>query len=277
MVIKGDKLAKKKLSQLKQKVKKNGSKIQLDILYIGKSTASDIFIRNKRVAAESLGIKVNIHEFKKDIFHEIIRATCNNLNFNPNCTGYFFQLPIRKDLVEENVLDFIDPAKDVDGLTSTNLGRSIKNVKGALRPATVEAIISILNELKVRLKSKVVTIINDSNLIGKPLSTYLLGKGATVNVCNEFTKDLSSFTKEADIIVSAVGKANLVVEEMVKDKAIVIDAGITKVKGKTVGDVDFENVSKKAGAISPVPGGVGPLTVVCLLENLVKIYETNKE
>ena len=216
-----------------------------------------------------------IHRFKKNVSAESIRATCNSLNVDPNCTGYFVQLPIPDKFIKGNVLDAILPDKDVDCLTSTNLGRVMKNRKDAIYPSVVEAMIFMLKEQKIRLKSKKVTIVNDSNLIGKPLAGYFLSKAATVTICNEFTKDLAGYTKEAEILVTAVGKANLITEDMVSKKAIVLDAGFSKVKRNVRGDVDFDAVSKKAKAITPVPGGVGPLNIACLLENLHKLYREN--
>lgn len=277
MVINCTKLAKVKLRKIKEKIKKISLSLRLDILYIGNNPASKLFINSKKKTAEEIGIKINIHSFKQDVFFEIIKAICNNLNYDPNCTGYFVQLPIVPHLNDKNILDFIAPSKDVDCLTSTNLGKSFKGIVKSIKPATVEAIISILKYKKVRLKSKVITIINDSNLIGKPLAAYFLSKGATVIICNEFTKNLNEFTKSADILITAVGKAKLIKEDMVTNETIIIDAGITKHKGKTVGDVDFNPVSKKAKMITPVPHGIGPLTIACLFENLLKIYELQKK
>ena len=273
MIINCSKIANKKIRDIKNKIKKNKIKLSLDIIYIGRNKASDIYMKNKIQVADSIGVRVNVHKFKKDVFYEIIKAVCNNLNFDPNCTGYFFQLPIPQSLQGKNILDHIKIVKDVDCLTSTNLGKVLKNQNNVIRPATIEAIIAILKEIKATLKSKHIAIVNDSNLIGKPLATYFLAQGATVTVCNEFTKDLRNLTKQADILVTAVGQANLIQEDMVKDKSIIIDAGISKSKGKTVGDVDFDKVSKKVKAITPVPKGVGLVTISYLFDNLIKLYE----
>lgn len=274
MVIKSKQISTKKLQELKEKVKKRKSNLQLEILYIEKNKASEIFIKEKVKIGKEIGVKVNVHTFKKDVLFEILKVTCNNLNFNPNTTGYLIQLPIEQRLLDQNILDSIDPSKDVDCLSSTNLGRALKNIKGAIRPATVEAILTILRKTRVRLKSKHITIINDSNLIGKPLSACLLSRGATVSVCNEFTKDISSFTQDANIIISATGQPNLIKSDMISKNCIIIDVGSSIKGGKVYGDVDFKNVSKKAKVITPVPGGVGPLTVACLFENLVNLHKT---
>lgn len=277
MVVDGEKLANKILDNIRGKINKRNLHLQLDILYIEKNAASEIYLTEKKEAARKVGIKVNIHTFERKTPEAIVKATCNNLNIDPNCTGYFIQLPISSHLNKNTILNFIDPAKDVDCLTPTCLGNVLMGNENVIKTAAVEAIISILKHLKLSPKSKVVTIVNDSNLIGKPLSAYLLSKGATVVICNEFTKDLANFTKQADILVAATGKAGLITGNMVQKGSCIIDAGISKVKGKTVGDVDFEPVSKIAKAITPVPGGVGPLTVACLMQNLLKIYEAQQK
>jgi len=273
MIINCSKIAKKKIREIKAKIRKKKMNLRLDIIYIGKNKASDIYIQNKTKVAKSIGVRVSLHKFKEDVSYEIINAVCNNLNFDPNCTGYFFQLPISKSLKDVNILDHIKSSKDVDCLTSKNLGQVLKNQADAIRPATVEAIIAILKDIKTALKSKHIVIVNDSNLIGKPLSVYLLNQGATVTVCNEFTKNLVSFTRQADIIITAAGKVNLIKEDMIKPQSIIIDAGISRSRGKVVGDTDFDNVGKKVKAITPVPNGVGPVTIAYLFDNLIKIYE----
>ena len=276
MIVNGQLLAEKKLLNLKKRIKNIEKPLQLDILNIEPNAASKVYIEKKKEAGDKIGVKVNIHTFKKDVLEAIIKALCSNLNLDPNCTGYFIQLPISEHLNAEEILNAIEPKKDVDCLSAHCLGYVLKNSEQCIRPATVEAILYILKEQKVRLQSKVVTIINDSNLIGKPLATSLLARGATVIVCNEYTKDLIKYTTHADILISAVGKKDLITEDMVKEGSSIIDAGIVA-KGKKVhGDVDFEPVSKKVKAITPVPGGVGPLTVACLFENLLKLYEHTK-
>ncbi|MDD3647066.1 MAG: bifunctional 5,10-methylenetetrahydrofolate dehydrogenase/5,10-methenyltetrahydrofolate cyclohydrolase [Candidatus Dojkabacteria bacterium] len=271
MVVNCNRIFKKKLREIKKSLKRCAPCPQLDIIYIKKNTASEIYIAKKTKVAQELGIKINTHTFKRNINPDNIIATCNSLNQDPNCTGYFIQLPIREEFHKAKVLDRISAIKDVDGLSSENLGKSIKGDPLAIRPATVEAVIAVLRNLKIQSKSKKVTIINDSNLIGKPLAGYLLSRGATITICNEFTKDLKAHTKHADIVVTAVGKAGLIRADMISNNSVIIDVGITKVKGKITGDVDTKSVAKKAKAVTPVPNGIGPLTVICLFENLLKL------
>lgn len=273
MIINGNKIARKKLRDLKKYLAKTKSSPQLDIIYIPKDSVSEVYIRNKKRIGEEYGFKVKIHKFESSVNTENIVATCNTLNLDPNCNGIIIQLPISSRLIKDNVLDCISPLKDVDCLTSTNLGKAMKGVPNTIMPATVSAISSILTNLRTHIKSKKVTIVNDSNLIGKPLSGYFLSREATVTICNEFTKNLEKHTEQADILITAVGERNLISGSMIKPEAIVIDAGITKYKNKIVGDVDFASVSKNAKAITPVPGGVGPITIASLFENLVKLYK----
>ncbi len=276
MIINTKKIFSIKLKALKKALKSNNISLQLDILYTFPNKASDIFIKKKKEVGEKLGVKVNIHKFKNRITEDIIKTTCQNLNLNPNCTGYFFQLPLAKHLSKEKVIEFIDPAKDVDCLTSANLGHIMKGEVKFIKPATVEAIIAIIKSLNLRIKGKYITIINDSNLIGKPLSTILLSRGATVTICNEFTRNLPFFTKKADIIITATGKPHLITEEHISKNSILIDAGFSAINNKTTGDADFDKIFPKVKAISSVPGGVGPLTVICLFENLLKLYDIQK-
>jgi len=276
MVIDCNKIYREKFDKIEAFIKKEKPKLRVDIIYIGKDKASDIYIKNKVLTSQKLGIKVNIHEYKNDTVREALTAICNNLNFDKNCTGYFFQLPIPSKLKETNILDLIASEKDVDCLTSENLGRVLKNIDNSIKPAPCEAIISIIKNQKIDLKSKRITIVNDSNLIGKPLSNYFLSQGSTVTICNEFTKDLSNFTREADILITATGKPNLITKKHVNKNMIIIDAGISRLNGKIVGDTDFLNVANIVQAVTPVPNGVGPLTIICLFENLIRLTRTTK-
>lgn len=276
MIIDCKKLVKKKTKYLKNKIEKQEKELQLDIIYIGQNPASKLYIRKKQEFAGRIGVKVKVHKFKKNVSTETLKATCKHLNFNSNVTGYFFQLPLNSSLMTQNILDNIDPDKDVDCLTSHNLGKVLKGVDHDLKPATVKSILEILKCTRSKYKSRKYTIINDSNLIGKPLAAALLNKGATVTVCNVFTKDLKFHTLNADVVITAVGKKDLVKKDMISEGVRVIDAGIVKHGEKTYGDADTEPISKIA-KITPVPGGVGPLTIVSLFTNLLKIHEKQND
>lgn len=272
MILNGKKIAKKKSNYLNQKISNFASALRLDIIYIGNNKSSEVFIGHKRKTAKKIGIHTKLHKFSENVKLDEIQTLCNELNNDKNCTGYFFQLPIQSKLNDQKVLELIDPEKDVDCLTSANLGKVAKGID-TFAPATVEAIISIFERTGLDLESKRTVIINDSNLIGKPLSLKMLNRKATVSVCNKYTKNIKALTEKADIVISATGVAKLIKEDMVKHNSVLIDVGFSKKDGHVEGDIDFEAVKNKVKLITPVPSGVGPLTVVYLFENLVKLYE----
>ena len=271
MIIDGNKISKKLLIKLKNSISKKKKVVQLDIIYIGDNKESEVYINRKAKIAEEIGVKVIIHKFKKSVSPLILSATCNRLNNDPNCDGYFIQLPIPEKFIRAKILDQIAPNKDVDSLSAVAIGNSIKCPRTAIKTAVVEAIVTILVSKRTSLKHKHAVIVNDSNLIGKPLSAYLLKSGATVTICNKFTKDLPTFTKQADILISATGCPNLIKASMVKKGAVVIDAGFSIKDGKIHGDTELKKIVKTAKWITPVPGGVGPLTITCLFSNLLKL------
>lgn len=277
MVFKSATTVKKITKEIKRRVSKNDSLLQLDIIYIGDNDASDIFINEKRKYGESIGVTVKIHHLKDTNSATDIKNLFTRLNTDPTCTGYLVQLPVKKKYLEHDMLDWISVKKDVDCLTSYNLGYAIKGKENALQPATVSAILTMLNSLKPSLASKKITIINDSNLIGKPLAAQLLQQKATVTICNKYTKELDRFTQHADVIITAAGVPGLITADMVQEESTVIDAGTTFKNGKIIGDVDSESLQAKVQTITPVPGGVGPLTVAILFQNLLTLYESQKQ
>lgn len=265
-----------KQTELEKKFTSIEKSINLHIIVTTEDPATEIYINNKKKMASKLGVNVQLHRFETEIENNRLLVTCNQLNNDPNCHGYFIQLPLAEKLDKSTILEYIAPHKDVDCLTSCNLGKILVNPKESIKPATVEAIIQILKKNRIRIKGRNTVIINHSNLIGKPLANYLSGRDGTITICNEFTKDLSQYTKKADLIVTAVGKANLIDGSMIKKDAIVIDAGISRQNGKVVGDTDYDSIKKKAKLATPVPGGVGPLTVIFLLDNLYRLYKQNE-
>lgn len=225
----------------------------------------------KRKYCEDLGIEFNQHSV---ISKESLVDKINELNSNDKVKGYFIQLPLPQltDVSSQNLLDLIDPKKDIDCLTSLNLGKVLSGSQQYL-PGTVRGIINILDTLNVSYKSKNIVIVNNSILIGKPIAMYLSNKGSTVTICNEFTLELKSLTINADILITATGVKHLITESMVKKDSIIIDAGICIENGQLFGDVDFKHVLKKVQYITPVPGGVGPLTITFLVQNLIDTYK----
>lgn len=279
MVIDGKKLSEKLLQNIKNIVDQKEIKPKLDIIVIGKTPAIESYLKSKAEAAKSAGVEIEVHEFDTDAMEDDVVKLQEKLNGDSKCSGYFIQFPIPNNFSRDKLTQIIAPAKDVDGLNPINLGKMYAGAPDwYFLPATVAGIIEILKNISSiedmpfhkYLSGKNVVIINNSNIVGKPLAAYLTNKFATVTLCHALTDNIDYYTKNADIVVSAVGKSNLINVEMLNDKAVVIDAGIEKIDDKIKGDVDFETVKDKVKYITPVPGGVGPLTAAMLMSNVVK-------
>lgn len=258
---------------LKEKVKKlkdEGITPHFCVINIGDDPASKIYIRTKKRRAEKMGIIQDIYQMSADTKQEEAIALIDKLNADPAINGLMVQLPAPKQIDTDALLERIDPNKDVDGLTPANIGHLWMG-NHFVEPATAEGIIALLKHYEIPLEGKNVVIIGRSNIVGKPLAALMLEQNATVTIAHSRTKNLGEITKKADVLVSATGQAFLVKADMVKDGAVVVDVGMKHVDGKLVGDVDFDNVKEKASYITPVPGGVGPLTVQFLMEAVVKL------
>lgn len=244
---------------------------KLAVILVGKDPASLSYIAQKQKACTKTGIDWVQFDFEPDIDTDFLIKKIRELNEDETIHGILVQLPLPKHVYVPDVLKAIDPRKDVDGFTAYNLGKMFLNTEFEhLAPCTPRGVIRLLEYYEVETEGKEVVMVGHSNIVGKPLSVMLLNRNATVTTCHVHTKDLKSHTKRADILCVAVGKQNLITEDMVKEGATVIDIGINRRDdGSLCGDVDFENVSKKASNITPVPGGVGPMTVACLMENTV--------
>jgi len=270
ILLDGKKLAENILGNLKNEIKRRDLKLTLAVIQVGENPVSQIFINQKKKACKKTGISFKLFEFPAKIGVIELKKEIEKIVKNPANSGIIIQLPLPKKFLPEEFLNLIPEEKDVDVLSERSLGKFYQGTLKIL-PPTVDGILRLLKNYKIGLIGKNVVIVGAGRLVGFPLAIQLLKERATLSVLNEFTKDASFFTKKADILVSAVGKPNLIKADVVKKGAVVIDAGCSMKKGKLVGDVDFESVSKKASYITPVPGGVGPLTVACLLENLVKL------
>ncbi len=277
-LLNGKKVAEKIYENLKKEGRKLETAPTLVVVLVGNNPASLSYVGIKEKAARKIGIGFQRVDFspstslrvnEQEILNKIIE-----LNANPEISGIIVQLPLPKDLNQNKILNAILPEKDVDGLTIENLGQLFRGEDG-LRPATPLGIIRLLSAYKIKIAGKNVVIVGRSNLVGKPLAHLFLEKDATVTVCHSKTKDLKSHTLTADILVSAAGKPDLIKENMIKKGAVVVDVGTTKVGKKIVGDVDFEKVKKVASYITPVPGGIGPMTVAMLLSNVVKVGKSS--
>ena len=258
---------------LKEKVKKlkdEGITPHFCVINIGDDPASKIYVRTKKRRAEKMGIIQDIYQMSADTKQEEALALIDKLNADPAINGLMVQLPAPKQIDADALLERIDPNKDVDGLTPANIGHLWMG-NHFVEPATAEGIIALLKHYEIPLEGKNVVIIGRSNIVGKPLAALMLEQNATVTIAHSRTKNLGEITKKADVLVSATGQAFLVKADMVKDGAVVVDVGMNHVDGKLVGDVDFDKVKEKVSYITPVPGGVGPLTVQFLMEAVVKL------
>jgi methylenetetrahydrofolate dehydrogenase (NADP+)/methenyltetrahydrofolate cyclohydrolase len=245
----------------------------LVIVQVGDDPLSAKYIAKKIEKAESIGMKAEHLKLPASLSEAELIVEIERLNADEGVTGYIIQLPLPEELWEasSNIFSMIDPAKDVDGFTSQNMGNVFLSAESEhLPPATPAGVIALLDYYEIDVAGKNVVIIGRSNLVGKPLAAMLTNRSATVTLCHSKTDDLAVHTEQADIVISAVGKAGLVTGKMLHPGAIVIDIGMTHDDGAILGDIDFESASAVASAITPVPGGVGPLTVACLLRNVVR-------
>ncbi|MEK7673475.1 MAG: bifunctional methylenetetrahydrofolate dehydrogenase/methenyltetrahydrofolate cyclohydrolase FolD [Patescibacteria group bacterium] len=244
---------------------------KLAVILVGKDPASLSYIAQKQKACAQTGIEWEEFNYETDITTEDLIKKIQELNEDHNIHGILVQLPLPAHIYSPDVIKAIDPKKDVDGFTAYNLGKMfISKEFEHLPPCTPMGVIKLLEYYEIPIKGQEVVIVGHSNIVGKPLSAMLLNRDATVTTCHIHTKDLAFHTKRADILCIAVGKPGLISADMVKEGAVVIDIGVNRLEnGKLVGDIDFENVSKKASYVTPVPGGVGPMTVACLMENTV--------
>jgi len=274
-IIDGKEVASKFLDDIKNKVKDAKEKPGLAIVIVGNNPASEIYVGMKEKRANNLGFYVERHNLKEDVKQDDLLKLVDELNQNKKIHGFIVQLPLPKQINEQMIIDFILPHKDVDGFTPVNLGNLV-NDDNRLLPATARACMELIKSTGVKLEGKNAVVVGRSKIVGKPVSLLLLQENATVTICHSRTKNLKEHTKNADILVAAVGKADLIKKDMVKPGAIVIDVGINRVAGKIVGDVDFDGIKEVAGHITPVPGGVGPMTIAMLLENTLKAMEMRK-
>ena len=267
------------LDALKPRIAKLDPK--LVIVQVGDDPASESYIKQKRKACEAVGMRSEHLHLPTATTKEELFTAIEKLNKDQDVTGFIVQLPLPAHLATllPQILRAIEPMKDVDGFTAYNVGKTVLSKEFEHLPAaTPSGIIALLEHYGLGdVQGKDVVIVNHSNVVGKPLAAMFLNRNATVTVCHAFTKDLASYTKRADILVSAVGKAKLITKDMVKPGAVVIDVGISRTEKGLVGDVDFDVVKEIASAITPVPGGVGPMTVASLIRNCVRAKERQME
>lgn len=273
VILDGKKLRDELLENLKSELTGYSVMPKLVVILVGDNPASKIYVNNKKKTAEKLGIISEVLTYPYNVTEEDLLSKINELNSDNSVNAILVQLPLPAHINKNNIINAILPIKDVDGFTPENLGKLLAGEIPYVYPCTPKGILLLLNKHGISVEGKHVVIVGRSNIVGKPLSVMMLNHNATVTICHSHTKNLKEITNTADILVSAVGK-DLIKEDMVRKDAVVIDVGIFKDEfGKTRGDVDFENVSKKVEAISPVPGGVGPMTITSLMLNTVELYK----
>ena len=278
-ILDGKKIASLKEVEIKNRVAGFARQPELAIVMVGEKPDSGAYVRQKIKLGERVDVKTRLFTFPENISEKKIIEEIKSLNENKYIDGIIVQLPLPVKFETRKIIDCIDPKKDVDGLTTINQGKLLTGDKKVFFPATAKGIISLLKGYKISLLGKKVAVVGRSFLVGRPTALLAEREGATIFQCHSKTKKLEEITKMADVLIVAVGRPKFIKTKHIKSNQIVLDVGITviekKGKRKLVGDVDFSNVSKKVKAISPVPGGIGPMTVVSLFENVCEAYESN--
>ena len=269
MILDGKKLKDELLLKYKDIILKENLDITLAVILIGDDLASSIYVNNKKIACEMVGIKFRLYHLPSTVLEKEVVDLIRKLNQDDNVTGIILQSPVPKNLDYDFCCQNIASKKDIDGFTKDNIYNLYLRKKGLL-PCTVKGILKLLEHYNIPLSGSNVLIVGRGNIVGKPLSLALSNKDATVTLCHSKTKNLKMNAKNADIIISAVGKPGLISADMVNENACVIDVGISRVNGKIVGDVMFDEVKDKCLYITPVPGGVGPMTVAMIIDNLIE-------
>ena len=263
-------LVKAEVAEEVKVLNEQGISVCLAVIIVGEDPASKIYVRNKKRSCEECGIKSLEYALPENTSQEELLALINKLNSDKEVNGILVQMPLPKHLSEKAVIDAISPLKDVDAFTDANVGKIMIGSYNFL-PCTPAGVMELLKSENIDIEGKNCVVIGRSNIVGKPMSMLLLHKNATVTICHSKTRDIASICKNADLIVAAVGKKHFLTADMVKEGAIIIDVGINRDEnGKVCGDVDFENVKEKASYITPVPGGVGPMTISVLMKNTLK-------
>lgn len=276
-IIDGKALSEKVLKEIEKEhselEKKVGRKAGLAVIIVGENPASQIYVRNKIRACEKVGFHSETIRLDENITEENLLLEIEKLNNNSNIDGILVQLPIPKHIDGLKIINAISAEKDVDGFHTTNIGKMMIGDETGFLPCTPAGVVHMFEEYNINLEGKDILVIGQSNIVGKPMTLLLIKKRATVQVCNSKTKNLSEKLQKADVVVAAAGSPKLIKAIDVKEDVVVIDVGINRVDGKLCGDVDFEEVSKKASFITPVPGGVGPMTIAMLIKNTFKSYK----
>lgn len=276
-IINGKEIAQNLIDNLKKEVEKLDTKPTLAVIIVGSNPASKIYVKNKTKKAQEVGFNSILKELDENITKEELLTVIEKLNNDDSVNGILLQLPLPNHLDEKDFLDKISPLKDVDGFNTYNAGKLTKGEIPYAIPCTPKGIITLLELNNIEIEGKIAVVIGRSNIVGKPIANLLLQKNATVIQAHSKTKNLKEITLMADILVSATGQAEFIKGDMIKENAVVIDVGIVKNdNGKLKGDILFNEAINKASFITPVPGGVGPMTIATLMENTLKLYLLQK-
>jgi methylenetetrahydrofolate dehydrogenase (NADP+)/methenyltetrahydrofolate cyclohydrolase len=275
-IINGREIAKKLRNDLLKEVEMLKSKYKMvpniSTIKIGDDPSSNLYLKLRTNACKEVGINTNIMDFNEDVSENEVLNSIKRLNQDKSVHGIFIQFPIPNHISQDRLINALNPKKDVEGLHPENLGKTLLGDEEII-PITPLSVLTILDYVGVELKGKDVVVVNHSNIVGKPLAVLLLNRNATVSVCHVFSKDLKKFSANAELLITAAGVAKLIKKDYVKKDAFVIDVAIINTEEGICGDVDFENVKEIAGKITPVPGGVGPVTVACSLKNMIKTFK----
>lgn len=266
-LINGKGLAEEIQEKLKLKIANFRIKPKLAVVLVGHDPQSEVYVEFKTKACHAVGIEIETIELEEDCPEVRLERIIDGINNDKNTHALLVQLPLPEHINEKKIIEIISPIKDVDGFNPVNAGRIVAGIEDKILPATAKGIMRLIDSLDINIEGKEIVIVGSGYLVGRPLANLLFNRRATVTVCQSFTQNLAEHTKRADILVTGVGKPGLIKKDMIKKDSVVIDAGIAKVDGKVVGDVDFDGACQVAKYVTPVPGGVGPMTVAMLLEN----------
>jgi methylenetetrahydrofolate dehydrogenase (NADP+)/methenyltetrahydrofolate cyclohydrolase len=267
----GQSIREKLAKEIAEMTRGDAPRPKLAVVLVGDDPASHVYVRNKQKACEKVGIDTEDYKPEADISQDELVALVGKLNADPAVNGILVQLPLPDHIDEAFVLERIKPEKDVDGFHPDNLGKLLLG-EDVLAPATPTGVMAMLDAAGIEILGKNVAMVGRSRIVGKPLAAMFVNRSATVTICHSKTRDLKGECRRADIVVAAIGRARMINGDYVGDGAVVIDVGINRVDGKLVGDVDFDAVVDRVSAITPVPGGVGPMTITMLLHNTLKAY-----
>ncbi|MBP9779417.1 bifunctional 5,10-methylenetetrahydrofolate dehydrogenase/5,10-methenyltetrahydrofolate cyclohydrolase [Candidatus Gracilibacteria bacterium] len=276
MILDGRMVAASVHEYIRKKITDTNATPHLAVILVGENPASESYIRMKERACKAVGIRFSLFRFPALTDETSVLAKIREINENPDIHGIIVQSPLPSHFIYRDIVEAISPMKDVDGFTRTNIGNLFLGDSDGLVSCTPKGIKKLLEAYKISMEGKHVVIIGRSNIVGKPMNLIALNAGATVTTCNSRTRNLKEITKTADILIVATGRIGLITQEMVGPKTVIVDVGCTFMNGRAIGDVDFESLKESVSAISPVPGGVGPMTVAMILENTWIAYESQQ-